>query len=126
MKKSELIDLVKEFYQKFLKKKPPINKMEEEVKLMGLRIRPLTGDIARLATLKTDKFIEVVWFVGKLDEFLRSGGRKLSPKDIEKLLYAITQVYASEFLKGLNVEEVKQLGLEVEIMKKIPLKSKLN
>ncbi len=127
MKKGDVVEIVKEFYQKVLSKKPPVEKMREEAKLMGLKLRPVHGDLFKLAAFKNDKLVEIVWFIGKLDEFLhQQRGRKISEKEIDQVLEAVNEVYGKELVKGFTPSELKALGVELEIVKQIPLKEKLN
>ena len=71
MKKEKIIALVEEFYNKVIVQKPSYKKMREEVKFMGLKLRPLKGDLVKLALKDQRKLVKIVWFIGKLDEFLK-------------------------------------------------------
>ena len=127
MKKGEVVEIVKEFYQKVLSKKPPVEKMREEAKLMGLKLRPVHGDLFRLAAFRNDKLVEIVWFIGKLDEFLhRQRRRRITEKEIDQVLEAVNEVYGDELVKGLSPSDLKNLGVELEIVKQVPLKEKFN
>ncbi len=127
MKKGEVVEIVREFYQKVLSKKPPVDKMREEAKLMGLKLRPVHGDLFKLAAFRNDKLVEIVWFIGKLDEFLhRQRRRRITEKEIDQVLEAVNEVYGDELVKGLSPSDLKDLGVELEIVKQMPLKEKLN
>jgi len=46
-KKVDVFLLLKDF-QRLIKKKPPVKKMVEEIMMMGLKIKPVLGDISLL------------------------------------------------------------------------------
>ena len=125
MKKGELIDFVKELYNKIIVKKPPIEKMKEEVKLMGLKVRPLTEKFLDALNSKNERFVEMVWLIGKLDEFLHSSGKKFTREEIDEILTIFSNIYAQELSKELSTKEDFP-NLEFEISRQIFLKEKLN
>lgn len=60
--------MITEFQRKVLAKKPAREAMYDEVRMMKFKIRPLQGEITQL-DLKNNRFIEMLWGLGKLDEF---------------------------------------------------------
>ena len=50
--------------------------MYEEIRMMKFRIRPLQGNVLSV-NLNNEKFIEVLWSMGKLDEFYGDKQNKL-------------------------------------------------
>ena len=54
--------------------------MLEEVRMMRFKIRPLSGEITKL-NFKNDQFIEMLWGLGKLDEFFQKHINDFDEKD---------------------------------------------
>lgn len=73
----DIFEMITEFQKKVLAKKPPQEAMYDEVRMMKFKIRPLQGEITQL-DLKNNRFIEMLWGLGKLDEFYQIHVDKLS------------------------------------------------
>lgn len=70
-KKTDAVDKIKHFQERFLSNKPTFGDMVHDVRMMNFKIRPISGDITELDYGNYD-FIEALWSLGKLDEFFRS------------------------------------------------------
>lgn len=68
--KKDPLSLLFQFQKQVLDQKPSTLTMYREVKMMQFKIRPVHGDVARI-NLRNTKFIEILWSLGKLDEFFR-------------------------------------------------------
>ncbi|KKP68165.1 MAG: hypothetical protein UR68_C0005G0021 [Candidatus Roizmanbacteria bacterium GW2011_GWA2_35_19] len=109
-------------FQMLVKNKPPINQMYEEIRMMKFRIRPLQGNVLSV-NLNNEKFIEVLWSMGKLDEFYQSEFSSLTPKN-KQLFIKIFEDLHIQFQEELNRVNLlkgryskKPQTLEMEIYK---------
>ena len=109
-------------FQMLVKNKPPINQMYEEIRMMKFRIRPLQGNVLSV-NLNNEKFIEVLWSMGKLDEFYQSEFSSLTPKN-KQLFIKIFEHLHIQFQEELNRVNLlkgryskKPQTLEMEIYK---------
>jgi hypothetical protein len=78
---TDILNLLKNF-QKYLEQHPATDKMYEEVRMMNFKIRPLQGDVSFL-NLNDQRLIEVLWQLGKLDEFFQKEFTGLPTKQKE-------------------------------------------
>lgn len=109
-------------FQNFLKKKPKVGEMLDEVRMMKFKIRPVSGDLLSI-DLRNDKFIETLWNLGKLDEFYQSEFPKLSRKN-QQVFFQIFENLYQKYRNDLNQVDIHQekigpnpQNLEVEIFK---------
>ena len=109
-------------FQMLVKNNPPINQMYEEIRMMKFRIRPLQGNVLSV-NLNNEKFIEVLWSMGKLDEFYQSEFSSLTPKN-KQLFIKIFEDLHIQFQEELNRVNLlkgryskKPQTLEMEIYK---------
>ncbi|MCX7881017.1 MAG: hypothetical protein N2482_00680 [Patescibacteria group bacterium] len=118
--------------QRILNNKPRVEKMWQEVKMMGFQIKPIFGNISLLSA-KKNELVESLWKIGKLDEFFNQEFKKLSPREKEIFFEMINE--AKESLESklgrfsldqkINLSNLPPL-IEMEVFrKKIPHK-KLN
>ncbi len=80
MKKKKRVDLLlvlADFQKNILGRKPSLEIMMDEVRMMHFKIRPLQGDVS-LLDLRENKLIETLWNLGKLDEFYQKHNNRLS------------------------------------------------
>ncbi len=126
MKKGEVLELVKKFYQEVLAKKPSYEKMKEEAKIMGVSLRPVMGDLFNFATEKKERLVEIVWTIGKLDEFMSKKVKNLPKKEIELFLELFNELYINKLAREMSFSEKEKFSIELEIMKRMPLRKKLN
>lgn len=66
-----------DFQKNILGRKPSLEIMMDEVRMMHFKIRPLQGDVS-LLDLRENKLIETLWNLGKLDEFYQKHNNRLS------------------------------------------------
>ena len=133
MKKRDSLDLLRtlaDFQKNVLENKPSMEAMVDEVRMMRFKIRPLQGDIS-LLNLKDAKLIEILWNLGKLDEFFRSQHDQLSRGQREVFFQFFDGLY-EKFQTQLNRINLKSTSenisptVEMEIFKEEVRKRKLN
>jgi len=130
-KKLDIFLLLKDF-QKIIKRKPPVEKMVEEIMMMGLKIKPILGDIS-LLDFSNKKVVEVLWSLGKFDSFFQAYYEKLSDSELSILLeyfdHLKNKLLVSLPKPLLKTEQLKyvRLGIfEIEILRPTNHKKKLN
>ncbi len=119
---TDVFEIVSKFQRTILDNKPPGTQMYQEVRMMKFKIKPVLGDISFL-NLKNTNFIEILWSLGKIDEFFQNQIDTLNTdqRDIfYKLLDDIYEKYQEELneidLKKENVSQASA-GFEMEIFK---------
>jgi hypothetical protein len=102
---------------------PTSKTMEEEVRMMHFKIRPLQGDISRV-NFNNIKFVETLWKLGKLDDFFQTELEKVSNDQKQILLKTLHPIYEqfqnqlnSVTLKANPASQDRSPILEMEIMK---------
>jgi hypothetical protein len=115
------------FQRDVLNKKPTITAMIDDVRMMRFKIRPIQGDISQL-DIKNEHFIEILWSLGKLDEFYNAQIRKL-PEKQKTVIFPLFDGMYQKFQKELNDINLKQEhindipnGFEIEIFKERQIK----
>lgn len=103
--KGDIVQLISNFQRKMVNKKPSVVKMFEEIRMMRFKIRPLQGDISIL-NLKNKGFIEILWSLGKLDEFFQRQYKKISSRDRDLFLRLFDEMHDS-FQNKLNALNLK-------------------
>jgi hypothetical protein len=117
----DVFDMIAQFQTDVLNKKPSTSQMYDEVRLMRFKIRPLNGEITML-DLKNHNFIEMLWGLGKLDEFYQGHIEKL-PHDQRQIFFRIFDELYQKFQQELNKvnlkkEEIRESSsFEMEIFK---------
>lgn len=118
----DIVDIVTSFQRKISENKPSDDRMYDEVRMMHFKIKPLQGDISIL-NLKNNQFIEILWSLGKLDEFFQDHYRKISPRDRRIFMKIFNEIH-EKFQKQLNSLNLKpernvdtSQGFEMEIFK---------
>lgn len=132
-KKPDLLEDIVDFQRNLIKNKPSHKIMYEQVRMMRYKIRPLQGDISTLDFTNT-KFIEILWNLGKLDEFFNKKKNILNRKQREILYGFLENVYAKlqHQLNHLNlkIDETEKDSsssiIEMEILREFGKKRKLN
>lgn len=76
---TDMMGLFKSFKQDVLDKKPTHEQMMREVYMMRFKIRPLQGDVSKL-NFSNSTFVETIWQLGKMDDFIEKHLRKLDKK----------------------------------------------
>ncbi len=103
MKKKNKIDvlgIIAAFQKDVLDKKPTMDKMTDDVRMMKFKIRPLQGDIS-LLNLNDTMLIEMLWNLGKLEEFYRNQNKKLTLNQKEIFFRFFDNMYG-KFQDQLN------------------------
>lgn len=130
-KKTDLLEEIVNFQEELLKNKPTDQIMFEQVRMMRYKIRPLQGDISIL-DLKNKKFIEILWNLGKLDEFFNKRKNFLNKRQREIFYSFFEGIYAKlqHQLNHLDLKfdqnDVSSSIIEMEIVREISRKKKLN
>lgn len=109
----EVLGLLREFQKNVLENTPSVEKMSEEIIMMSFKVRPLQGDIGAI-DLKNTRFIETLWSLGKLDEFLQREAPRLNRQG-KKIFFQ----YLGDIHSHLQ-ERFNQLSLKPERIKNAP------
>lgn len=108
----KIFDLFQTF-QKSLDNQPPAAAMREEILMMNFKIKPVQGDISFL-NFNNQRLIEVLWSLGKLDDFFQKEFKKLAVNQRPVFLNFFQNLH-SDLQRKLN-----QLNLKTS---KIPVSS---
>jgi len=106
-RKGDILQVLTEFEQTVLRRKPTMEQMIRDVSLMKFRIKPIQGEVSRL-NFQNREFIEAVWSLGKLDEFYHEKVVFLPDKDKSQFSH-----YFDSFHKRLQ-DELNHLNLKRE------------
>ena len=103
---NRIINLLRDF-QTSLDNRPDMDTMYKEVSMMNFKIRPVQGDIA-LLDLKNSQLVELLWKLGRLDEFYQQEYGRLNFKQRE--------VFGRFFdnLHGQFQKQLSRLNLKTE------------
>ncbi len=101
----DALEMISKFRNRILDRKPSMTKMYQDVRMMRFKIRPLQGDISFI-NLKDKNFIEILWSLGKLDEFFHGHIEKVSPAEQETFYKVIDEMY-DKFQEQLNTLDLK-------------------
>jgi len=130
-KKTDLLEEIVNFQNSLLKNKPSDQAMYDQVRMMRYKIRPLQGDVSML-DLKNKKFIEILWNLGKLDEFFNKRKNFLNNRQRE-IFYSFFEGIYAKLQHQLNHLDLKfdqkndsSSIIEMEIVREISRKRKLN
>jgi len=132
-KKLDVLEDIVRFQKSLIKNRPSQEIMYEQVRMMRYKIRPLQGDISAL-DFKNEKFIEILWNLGKLDEFFNKKKSLLDKKQKEILYGFLENIYAKLQHQlnhlDLKLDEVENNEassiIEMEILREFGKKRKLN
>lgn len=118
-------------FKKIIDSKPSATKMMEEVRMMKFKVRPIQGDISEF-NLKNDRLLEMLWSLGKLDEFFQKELTDLPTKEKKvfvRIFDGLYQQFQSE-LNGINLKKNKFGNpppvLEMEIFREKHTIKKIN
>lgn len=119
----DILEMINNFH-KSLEKKPTIEKMFEEIKMMKFKIKPIQGNLTEV-NLNNKEFIKNLWKLGKLDEFFQKYFNQLSKKEKELFLKIFNDIYQKyqENLSKIKLQWErknpfeKERILEIEIYK---------
>lgn len=101
----DAVDMITSFRQSILEHKPAPDTMYQEVRMMKFKVRPLQGDIGAI-NLKDSNFIEILWSLGKLDEFYHGCVEKISQTQQETFFRLVDEMY-DKFQQDLNMLDLK-------------------
>lgn len=128
---SDLIEDIVNFQRDLTKNKPSHDIMYEQVRMMRYKIRPLQGDIS-LLNFKDKKFIEILWNLGKLDEFFDKKKNVLNKRQKEIFFGFLDKIYdkLQHQLNHLDLKysesDEKHSIIEMEILRELGKTRKLN
>jgi hypothetical protein len=128
---NDALTLFLNFQKKITASRPTTAKMFEELQMMRFKIRPLQGDISSLK-LNDEELIEILWNLGKLDDFFQKEYRLLSTTEKRTFFQLFDNLHQryQERLNSLNLksstEQDASSVIEMEIFKEEPPKRKLN
>ena len=127
----DVISLFVNFQKQLLRDKPAAGRMHEEIRMMKFKIRPLRGDVSML-NFKDEGLIEVLWSLGKLDEFFQKKYTTLN-KSQQKIFFQLFEDLHNKYqdrLSELNLKAGEEQNLspiiEMEIFKEGVTRSKVN
>lgn len=124
----DILKIIEEI-QKKIEFKPSLEKMFEEVQMMGFKIRPLQGDLSAI-NLKDKQFISVLWSLGKLDQYFNEVINKIPTKNHDLFIRLFQELFNkyNQQLNKINLYQDRPIDfsniLEVEIFRE--KKQKLN
>ena len=125
---NDILEIIKKVNE-IIKKKPSYEQMIKEVQMMNFKIKPITGNLT-LFNLNYKKFLEFLWSLGKIEEFLFKERIDINQDKEEFLINLFKKIhfqYENE-LEKINLSEKahekKNNTLEIEIIKE--LKKKFN
>lgn len=127
-KNSDFLNLLSLLQKNVLNNKPSLNKMLEEIRMMKFKIRPLEGDILKL-NFRNQQFIEALWNLGKVDEFLQKEYLKLNPDHKKAFSRLMEDLYhrLQAQLNSVRLKNNQSTGafemVEMEIFKERQLKT---
>jgi len=107
-KKTDVIDKIKEFQEELLVKKPDIQQMVHEVRMMNFKVRPINGNISDL-DFSNMEFIDALWSLGKLDEFFRKEAPVISNAEKSVFFRIVNdlRVEMQHRLRSANIDSAK-------------------
>ena len=129
--KSDVLALLELFQQNVLLNKPPIKEMLTEIQMMRFKVKPRQGDLANV-DFTNHGLIEILWSLGKLDEFFQQQCLKLNNRDQEALFTYFESIHKKlqDDLNRLNLKHetggARLANLEIEIFKERTKKRKVN
>ncbi len=102
----DVLTIFSDFQQHVLNNKPDASQMYDEIRMMGYKVKPVTGDVSDV-NLKNSQFIEILWSMGKLDEFFNKHIEML-PTDEQTVMQRIFDTMYGKFQEQLNAVNLKQ------------------
>lgn len=129
--KSDVLTILESFQRKVMLHKPSVEDMLTELQMMHFKVKPRQGDLSRV-DFTNHKLIEILWSLGKLDEFFQQQYSKLEDHDQEAFYtyFDSMQQKLQDDLNGLNLKQetgsARLSTLEIEIFKERGKKKKAN
>lgn len=130
--KKDILSVIVEFQTKLQREKPTYEQMYEEIRMMQFKVRPLYGDISYI-DLGNKLFVEVLWNLGKLDDFYRREGFKYTRRERE-IFYRFFDSLHDKFVRTLQSAQLmadstqnhESPQVEMEIYREEVRKSRFN
>jgi len=128
---TDIITLFRDFQKEILDNKPNTKIMFDEVRMMKFKIKPLQGDIS-LLNFNDTRLIEILWSLGKLDEFFKKEFKRINPhkkRIFFQLFDSVHKQFQSQLGRlSLKSEKVARPSavLEMEIFKELRSTRKYN
>lgn len=126
----DLVDSLKNM-QKILTNRPQYKEMLAEVQMMRFKIKPIMGNITEI-NLQDLQLIEILWSLGKLEEFFKRDYDRIPVKQRGSFLRIFDSIRGQlqENLGQLNIRQNNPQStsrlIEMEIVKEIPHKKQIN
>lgn len=118
----DVLTLFMDFQKSVIQEKPTTTEMFEELQMMRFKIKPVQGDLSIL-NFKDKQLIEILWNLGKLDEFFQKQYRHLSiakKRTFYQLFENLHKNYQDQ-LSALSIQATEEIKLtstvEMEIFK---------
>lgn len=104
--KKDIFSLFKTFQRDVIEANPPLKKMEQEVRWMQFKIRPLFGNIDKV-DFQNEEFIKILWRLGKLDEFYSQHKPLIKKQDRKMFFQIFNGMYKQYQLQLRNLDMTK-------------------
>jgi hypothetical protein len=104
-KKTDVFDAMARLQLEILKHKPTTQQMRKDIQMSSLSVRPQMGDIFTL-NMANDQFIEALWSIITIDEFVSKNLSTISRKDHE-LFIRLTNHVRNSFQDALNRTDMR-------------------
>jgi len=127
----DILERLANIQKTLLSNRPSIEKMWEELRMMRFKVRPTQGDIYQI-NLNDNRFVEILWNLGKLDEMFQKEVKLINKSEKEIFYRYFDDTYRrfQDQLNQLNLRKPFQMKtpsfLEMEIFKEGKRKRKLN
>lgn len=121
-KHTDVLKMITLFQQNILANKPSHAQMYDELRMMRFQIKPVSGSVTKL-DFKNETFIEMLWGLGKIDEFFQKHIKTLTPQEkrvFQSVFTRLQQSFHNQFNKiaMATAEEPDAAGgFEIEIFK---------
>jgi hypothetical protein len=103
---TDVIEIITRFQRTILGNKPSKDQMYQDVRMMQFKVKPVAGDISIL-NLKNNNFIEILWSLGKIDEFFQHHNEKLN-EDEREIFYRLLDELYEKYQDELNTIDLKK------------------
>jgi hypothetical protein len=131
--KQDVFLLLKEF-ERSIKRKPPVETMIKEIAMMGFKIKTILGDFSSV-NFSHKEIVEVLWSLGKFDDFFQKKVSRLNAAEQEILLQyfdhlkekLIFSIHPHQALKSERLSPVLPSNIfEIEILRRNINRKKIN
>lgn len=91
---------------------PTKQAMIADLKMMNLKIRPLSGDLFSIPSNKDISFIQSLWKVGKIEAIVQTAIKELGEEEVE-VLFDYLEKLEQELEKNQASKKTKIVKLEI-------------